>query len=252
RFNLDLRFNTNHNIGVSLIFDPVTGDVLKARGSGQMRITMKGQEMQMFGRYRISNGSYQFVTGEIISRKLDLEPGGTIVWEGAPDNARLDISAVYRARPNVATLNTRGSIGDNNNRSQQVPINLIVEISGTLNSVRNNYYFELPSSLDLSSGSTLSYTINQINRDEQQKLLQATSVLFTGQFIPTQGAGSGTSSLSQNLTRGSTVFNPLVSNQVISPLLSNQINALLNSDVSRLDIDFNINAYNEVDLGIAL
>src|SRR5699024_9765502 len=131
RFNLDLRFNTNHNIGVSLIFDPVTGDVLKARGSGQMRITMKGQEMQMFGRYRISNGSYQFVTGEIISRKLDLEPGGTIVWEGAPDNARLDISAVYRARPNVATLNTRGSIGDNNNRSQQVPINLIVEISGT-------------------------------------------------------------------------------------------------------------------------
>src|SRR5699024_3822392 len=88
RFNLDLRFNTNHNIGVSLIFDPVTGDVLKARGSGQMRITMKGQEMQMFGRYRISNGSYQFVTGEIISRKLDLEPGGTIVWEGARSEER--------------------------------------------------------------------------------------------------------------------------------------------------------------------
>ena len=58
--------------------------------------------------------------------------------------------------------------------------------------------------------------------------------------------------MSQSLTRGSTVLNPILSNQVISPLLSNQINALLNSDVSRLDIDFNLNAYNEVDLGIAL
>src|SRR5699024_7158191 len=254
RFNLDLRFTTANTIAVSLIFDPVTGDVLKARGSGQMRIAMQGQDLQMFGRYRITSGTYQFVTGEIISRKLELQPGGRIVWEGQPDNARLDISAVYHARPNISTLAGGGSVSDQNNvgRSQQVPVDLVVEISGTLNSVENSYYFKLPSSLDLSTNSTLTYTINQINRDDQQKLLQATSILFTGQFIPTQGGESATSSLSQNLTRGSTVLNPLLSNQVISPLLSNQINALLNSDVSRLDIEFNLNAYNEVDLGIAL
>ncbi|MCW9711543.1 translocation/assembly module TamB [Aliifodinibius salicampi] len=253
RFDLDLQFNTAQDIAVNLIFDPVTGEELNARGSGQMRISMQNQEVQMFGRYQINSGSYQFVTGEIISRRLQLRPGGTIVWEGPPDNARLDISAVYRARPNISTLSAEGSVGSQNrSNSQQVPVDLIVDITGTLNSVENSYYFELPSSLDISSNSTLSYTINQINRDEQQKLLQATSILFTGQFIPTQGAGSATTSLSQNLTRGSTVLNPLLSNQVISPLLSNQINALLNSDVSRLDVDFNLNAYNEVDLGIAL
>jgi hypothetical protein len=253
RFDLDLQYNTAQDIAVNLIFDPVTGEELNARGSGQMRISMQNQEVQMFGRYQINSGSYQFVTGEIISRRLQLRPGGTIVWEGPPDNARLDISAVYRARPNISTLSAERSV-DSQNRSngQQVPVDLIVDITGTLNSVENSYYFELPSSLDISSNSTLSYTINQINRDEQQKLLQATSILFTGQFIPTQGAGSATTSLSQNLTRGSTVLNPLLSNQVISPLLSNQINALLNSDVSRLDVDFNLNAYNEVDLGIAL
>ncbi|MCW9706658.1 translocation/assembly module TamB domain-containing protein [Fodinibius salsisoli] len=253
RFDLDLRFTTDDNIAVNLIFDPVTGEVLNARGAGQMRITMQNQEVQMFGQYRINSGTYQFVTGEIISRRLELQPGGTIVWEGPADNARLDISAIYHARPNIATLTAEGAIESQDRQSsQQVPVDLIVDITGTLNSVGNSYYFQLPSSLDLSSSSTLSYTINQINRDEQQKLLQATSILFTGQFIPTQGAGSGTASLSQNLTRGSTVLNPLLSNQVISPLLSSQINALLNSDVSRLDIDFNLNAYNEVDLGIAL
>lgn len=253
RFDLDLQFNTDDDVAVNLIFDPVTGEELNARGSGQMRISMQNQEVQMFGQYQIASGTYQFVTGEIISRRLDLQSGGSIVWEGPPDNARLDISAVYHARPNVSTLTAEGPIeSQNQSNSQQVPIDLIVDITGTLNSVENSYYFQLPSSLDLSSNSTLSYTINQINRDEQQKLLQATSILFTGQFIPTQGAGSATASLSQNLTRGSTVLNPLLSNQVISPLLSNQINALLDSDVSRMDIDFNLNAYNEVDLGIAL
>lgn len=253
RFDLDLQFGTAGNIGVDLIFDPVTGEVLNSRGSGQMRISMQDQELQMFGRYQIASGTYQFVTGEIISRRLDLQSGGTIIWEGPLDNARLDISAIYHARPNVSTLTSEGRVeSQNQGNSQQIPVDLIVNITGTLNSVENSYYFQLPSSLDLSSNSTLSYTINQINRDEQQKLLQATSILFTGQFIPTQGAGSATASLSQNLTRGSTVLNPLLSNQVISPLLSNQINALLDSDVSRMDIDFNLNAYNEVDLGIAL
>jgi hypothetical protein len=254
RFDLDLQFEASNNITVNLIFDPVVDEVLTAQGTGQMRITMQDQDVQMFGRYNINNGDYQFVTGEIISRELELESGGTIIWEGPPDNARLDISAVYRARPNVATLMAEGASETQrqNGASQQVPIDLIVEVNGTLNSVENNYYFRLPTSVDLSSNSTLQYTVNQINRDEQQKLLQATSILLTGQFIPTRGTGSATSSLSQNLTRGSTVLNPLLSNQVISPLLSNQINALLNSDVSRLDIDFNLNAYNEVDLGIAL
>ncbi|WP_138429253.1 translocation/assembly module TamB domain-containing protein [Fodinibius saliphilus] len=253
RFDLDLQFNAPENVTVNLIFDPVLGEVLTAEGTGQMRISMQDQDVQMFGRYNINGGDYQFVTGEIISRNLELESGGTIAWEGPPDNARLDISAVYRARPNIATLTSETTLESQNQRNgQRVPIELILEINGTLNSVENNYYFRLPSSIDLSSNSTLQYTINQINRDEEQKLFQATSILLSGQFIPTEGTGSATASLSQNLTRGATVLNPLISNQVISPLLSNQINALLNSDVNRLDVDFNLNAYNEVDLGIAL
>jgi hypothetical protein len=251
RFDLDLQFEASNNVTTHLIFDRAVGEILTAQGTGQLRITMQDQDLQMFGRYTINSGNYQFVVGEIVSRRLDLEPGGTITWEGPPNNARLDISAIYHARPNINTLTADGNL-NNNERSpgQQVSVDLVVEINGTINSVENNYYFRLPSSHDISSGSTLSYTINEINRDEEQKLLQATSILFSGQFIPTQSA-SATASLSQSLTRGSNVINPLISNQVISPLLSNQINALLNSDVSRLDVDFSLNNYG-VDLGIAL
>src|SRR5699024_1822933 len=38
----------------------------------------------------------------------------------------------------------------------------------------------------------------------------------------------------------------------VSPFLSDQVKALLNSEVAEVDIDFQLNAYNEIDLGIAL
>ncbi len=253
RFDLDLQFNAPNNINVDLIFDPVTGEILTAAGTGQLRITMQDEEVRMFGSYNITGGSYQFVSGEIFTRRLELENGGSISWQGDPDNARLDISAVYRARPNISTLNYQDTeTGFEESGGQRVPVDLILEINGTVSSVENNYFFRLPNSLDLSSNSTLSFAINEINRDEQGKLLQAASILLTGNFIPSQSYNQATSTLSQNLARSSTVINPLLSNQVISPLLSNQMNALLNSDVSRFDIDFNLNAYNEIDLGIAL
>jgi len=253
RFNLDLRFDAPNPMTVELIFDPVTGEVVKADGTGQLRLTMEEEDVQMFGRYNITGGSYQFVGGDIITRKLNLESGGTISWEGDPDNARLDIKAIYNARPSLSSLTgINGTDATEPGQGQRIPIELVVEITGTISSVENNYYFRLPNTLDIASNTAMAARINDINRNEEEKLFQATSILMTGQFISTSSSGEASSALTQNLSRGATYVNPLLSSQVISPLLSNQINALLKSDVSRLDIDFNLNAYNEIDLGVAL
>ncbi len=253
RFNLDLQFNANNPTTVELIFDDVTGEVLTAQGTGQIRLTMEGENTQIFGRYNITSGRYIFVGGEIITRPLELERGGTIVWEGDPQNARLDINAIFNARPDIAPL--VGGAGDatqNEFEGQRVPIELVVEITGTISSVENNYYFRVPNRFDISTGSTLAAQINELNRNEQEKLIQATSILLTGNFISYQSTNEAYSNIGQSITRQSTYLNPLLSTQIISPLLSNQINALLNSDVSRLDIDFSLNTYNEIDLGVAL
>jgi hypothetical protein len=98
----------------------------------------------------------------------------------------------------------------------------------------------------------LQFRLNRINNDEQEKLLQATSLLLTGNLLNTEGSESQTAQLRNELTKGSTFINPILSNQVISPLLSSQINSLLDSDVSQFDIDFNLNQYNQIDLGVAL
>ncbi len=232
-FQLDLRFIAPQNSTIEFIFDPVTGEILTAKGGGQVNITLEDQDVQMFGRFDISGGDYLFVGGDVFSRRFYLQNGGTISWEGDPRNPRIDVTSVYRARPNLQPIT---------NENRRVPINLILKLTGNIKSVKNDFYFEFPNSLDLSQNSTVLSFLNS----EDQKLLQATSLLLTGGFSSVSSP-NGT----ENQALGSNIQNRAT--QVgLSQLLSNQINTLLNSSLSDLDIDLNMNGFNQADLGIAL
>ncbi|HCI72877.1 MAG TPA: hypothetical protein DHV30_20690, partial [Balneola sp.] len=253
RFTLDLQFIANNPMTVRLIFDQITGDVITANGTGRLRIRLEDEDLSIFGRFDVNDGNYQLVSGDIFTRRFNLEPGGSIVWEGEPDNARLNINAVYSARPNIRTLTTSRSDLDLTDPSniQRTPVDLVLNISGSISSIENNFYFRLPNTFESRQNSTLSTQIASLNRNEDEKLLQATSFLLMGDFIPSTSV-NGASSLTENFTGSGAVLNPLISNQLISPLLSNQINSLLSSDISSFDVDFNLNTYNQVDLGLAL
>ena len=252
RFTLDLQFVSNVPMKVRLIFDPITGDVIEADGSGRLRIRLEDEQVTMYGRFDISGGSYNFVSGDIFARRFNLSPGGSIVWEGSPTDARLNLEAVYQARPDINTL-TRARADIDSETSQRVPVELVLNIGGSLSSIENNFFFRLPNTFETQQNSTLATQINALNRNEDEKLIQATSFLLMGDFIPSATANTdATNSLTNNLSGSAAVLNPLLSSQVISPLLSNQINSLLRSDIGSLDIDFNLNTYNNVDLGVAL
>ncbi len=252
RFTLDLQFIAQNPMTVRLIFDPVTGDIITADGTGRLRIRLQDEQLSMFGQFDISGGSYQFVSGDIFARRFELERGGAITWNGNPADASLNLNAVYEARPDINTLTqSRAEIDQDN--SQRVPVQLVLNIGGTLSTIENNFFFRLPNTFESRQNTALSTQINTLNRNEDEKLIQATSFLLMGDFIPsTSATTSTTDSFTENFSGSGAVLNPLLSSQVISPLLSNQINSLLRSDVGSLDIDFNLNTYNNVDLAVAL
>ncbi|MEX1122033.1 MAG: hypothetical protein WED82_07870 [Balneolales bacterium] len=238
-FQLDLQFIASENNIMQLVFDPVTGEILNATGGGRIRITLEDEELQMFGGFDITSGDYQFVGGDIFTRRFDLREGGSIRWDGDPVNARLDITAAYRSRPNINTLLAHNQISD---QAQRVPVDLLLDITGTIENIANDFYFEFPSSVDATQNAAILALLNS----EEQKLIQATSLLFTGGFIAGGTVGAG-----QTQEFGSTMQNRTA--QVgLSHLLSNQINSLLNSNLSNLDIDFNLSGFDQADLGIAL
>lgn len=247
-FTMDLQFQALNPIEIQLIFDRVTNDMLSANGTGQMRILLEDQDLSMFGRFDISGGEYQFVSGDIFTRRFTLQEGGSISWSGDLVDAGLNVTALYRARPNISTLLSgvgSASLVDPNLR---IPIDLVLQIGGTITSIENEFFFRVPTGIESSADPTIASQISTLNQNEDEKLIQATSILLTGNFIPSQQAqGLG---LAENIT-GTAVVNPLITSQVINPLLSNQINSLLRSDVT-FDIDFNLTTANEVDLGVAL
>ncbi len=236
-FRLDLQFIAAQNSTVQLIFDPVTGEIVNAQGGGRVRITLEDENLQIFGNFDISSGDYLFVGGDIMTRRFTLQDGGSIRWEGDPTNALLDITAVYRARPNIAPL--LGAAADQTNR---IPVELMLEISGPIDNIENDFYFEFPNAIDATQNAAVLNVLNS----EEQKLIQATSLLFTGGFI------SGTLVGETQTQELGTTLQARAGQVGISQLLSSQINALLRDNLINLDVDLNLFGFDQADLGIAL
>ena len=252
RFTLDLQFESQIPMTVELIFDPITGDQITANGLGNIRIQLQDEAFSVFGQFDIQDGEYNFVSGDIFTRTFQLIPGGTLRWDGDPIDAKLNVQALYEARPDINTLTrTRDQIDQE--QASRVPVELVLSIDGSLKNIENDFFFRLPNTFETQQNSTLKTQINALNRNEDEKLIQATSFLLMGDFIPSSSAVSGaTNTLTNNFSGSAAVLNPLLSSQLISPLLSNQMNSLLRSDIGSLDIDFNLNTYNNIDLGVAL
>lgn len=234
QFSLDLQFIASEDMNVRLVFDQVTSEILNARGNGRIRLTLQDEEFRVFGRFDVSGGDYNFVGGDIFSRRFAIRDGGSISWDGDPVNARINVTASYRARPDISILRPEIGQGD----PVRVPVELILVITGNLESIENDFFFEFPSGVDASQTTAFLALLNS----EDQKLLQATSLLFTGNFIPvgtdTRDAGATLQGRAGQIGLGT--------------LLSSQINNLLNSNLSNLDIDLNLTGFDQADLGVAL
>lgn len=236
-FRLDLQFIAENDANVSLIFDPVTEEIMNARGNGRMRIMLEDEEYSMFGRFDITEGDYMFVGGDIFTRRFSLREGGSIVWDGDPENARLNVVAAYRSRPNINALL---GLDQQDVPAQRIPVDLMLLITGTIETVENDFYFEFPNSVDAAQNAAILAILNS----EEQKFLQATSLLLTGGFIPTGVEGQSDQLIATTQSRAGQVG--------VSQLLSSQINSIINANLANLDIDLNLTGFDQADLGIAL
>jgi len=245
-FDLNLQFTAPESITGEIIFDPVTDEIITAQGTGSLQVILQDGDLSLFGNFEIQGGKYNFVSGDIIRRNFRLQQGGTIRWEGDPENARLDINAIYRARPDVSTIFNPNSNDRDVSDVLRIPVELNLEVTGTVESVENDFSFNVPNTIESAQGARVSDLETRLNRDDN-KLLQAVSLLITGELVPVtlSSDADATSAFGSNFRNES-------GNVVLSPLLSSQISNLLNNNISNLDIDLNMAGFDQVDLGIAL
>ena len=214
--NADIRLNlaidATPEATMRIVMDPAAGDYISGRGSGNIRTEFYNKgDVKMFGNYSIDQGIYKFSLQEVIRKDFTIDEGSTIVFNGAPLDATLDIDARYTV--NSVSLNdlmpNAGTLGlDQTN----VKVDCLMNISGQLTSPGIKMDLEFPNERDEVQTIVRSY----ITTDEEMSM-QILYLLSIGKFYASESAGG-----TQNSDVMSSVLSSTLSGQ-LSNALSNII-----------------------------
>ncbi|HKL40306.1 MAG TPA: translocation/assembly module TamB domain-containing protein, partial [Cryomorphaceae bacterium] len=210
---------------IRIIFDEKAGDILQGRGSGKISLeTSESGEFNMFGRYEILSGDYNFTLKNLISKRFTLRPGGTIGWYGDPYNADLDLSAVYSVRTPLRPIMIESRDQDQY-RSREM-VNVLMNLTGKLLSPTIQFEIELPQATE-NERTQLASAVSSVNQLNQQVF----SLLILNRFIAIaaqEQAGTGVVSGVAAFTNTST-----------SEFISNQLSGWLSEISNEFDIGLN-------------
>ena len=167
--NFDLK--VTKDAVAQVVIDKQSGSLLRGSGDGelQLRIDTNGK-FEMYGDLIIDNGEYKFKN--IVSKDFIVEKGGTIIWNGSPFDAEIDITAVYHTMANPAV------ILDEVNSTRKIDVDLITRITGSLSAAQFDFDIVIPNSSSMVT-SELEFKL----KNPDDRLTQFISLLATGSFI---------------------------------------------------------------------
>jgi hypothetical protein len=217
--DLQMKFNVEitPEARAQLIYNSKIGDVIRAHGSSEnMQIYIdNNSNITMFGEYTVEEGDYLFTLQNVINKKFEIQQGGTIQWNGDPNNAVVDLKAIYRLKASLKEL-FMDSYKDIDN--QRIPVLCKIELTRNLSNPDIKFDIELPSAED-----RIKNGIKQFVSSEEDMNKQMLSLLVLGKFYTAEA---------NNRLVGSTA-------STASELLSNQFSNWL-SQISK-DFDVGVN-----------
>jgi len=245
---IEMDLSVEEEAVVEIVFDEQSGDVLRGQGRGnlQINVTRDGQ-FQIFGNYRITQGSYLFTMYNVVNKQFSIKEGGMIQFTGDPLRAQLNIKAEYTAlSTSVANFIQEylqaASATLKNDASKSTRVILEMSLSGPLEKPVIGFDIFFP---DL-TGELLNLCESKmriLRRDQNELNRQVFGLIVAGQFLP-----------SDSNLQGSSIFY-----NTVSEFLSNQLSMLLTglfseiiSDgavLSGIDIDVAYSNYQAADLG---
>ena len=172
--NIDLEIDNNAKVDITI--DQETGSFISGTGNGNlfMEIDSDGK-FNIYGDYITTEGEYNFKDLAIIDKKFLLKDGGTIIWDGDPLGAEMNLLATYE----VPGGSNPALLLDNPNFNKKIPTDVEIKLTGNLtkpNSPDFEIYFP-------NTSSTVTSEINYKLNDPEIRQLQAISLLTQGIFI---------------------------------------------------------------------
>ncbi len=193
KFDLDI----NPDAKLEIIIDKNTGHSLSARGNGLLLLDINTLgKFNMFGDFSITEGVYNFKYGGLLDKKFVAKQGGTIVWEGDPTRARLNIEAVYKTYANPSVLLENPAF------SRNIPVEVSILLTGDIMNFQPDFSINFPTVSSVMK-SDLDYRLSDPNTRQNQAL----ALLATGSFI----SPNSVNPYGAFVERANSLFNDLLS-----------------------------------------
>ncbi|MBP6023228.1 translocation/assembly module TamB domain-containing protein [Ferruginibacter sp.] len=178
---IDMDIAANPACKIDVILDEATGDIIKGQGNGNLKIRVGTTEpITMRGRFDITKGDYTFNFQTFLKKPFKLNRG-SIVWNGDPYLANINIEAEYLAE-NV----DMSSISSSNSFKQKGDLKIIALLTGILNKPDIAFNFIMTDNNGLKGDYYAENKLADFKNDKNEMLKQVASLLLINSFISNQ------------------------------------------------------------------
>lgn len=183
---VNMTLTANPSCKIDVILDETTGDIIKGEGNGLLKIRVGNKEpLSINGTYNITRGEYTFNFQTFLKKYFTVN-SGSIVWNGDPLNARIDIQAEYLAS-NVDFKNLSPTSNGVTGFRQKSDVRVVARLTETLLKPAISFEFLLPETSPLRTDFVITKRLQQIKEDVNELNKQVTSLLLFNSFISTTG-----------------------------------------------------------------
>ncbi|MFH7017094.1 translocation/assembly module TamB domain-containing protein [Flavobacterium sp. FlaQc-47] len=231
---------------LTLVIDKGNGDYLNLKGEAQLTggIDPSGKTT-LTGKYEFSDGAYE-MNFNMIRRKFDIQKGSSIIWNGEPTMANLNITAIYKVETAPIDLLGNQLPTDNptvrNTYKQKIPFQTLLKMNGELLKPEITFDIILPDGNYDVSTDVVSLTqtkLQQLRQEPAELNKQVFALLLLNRFIgenPFASESGGTSA--ESLAR-----------QSVSKILSQQLNDLAGELITGVQLEFDLESTDDYTTG---
>ncbi|MHA4810714.1 translocation/assembly module TamB domain-containing protein [Flavitalea flava] len=239
---LDMRANNYANVYV--IVDPLSSDIIKANGHGNLSMRVgTNEDLTLTGRYDIDRGSYHFTFQSLIHKPFILKEGvgNYIQWTGNPYDANIFIEAVYRAenvRFGDLGLSTASGLGGNLDNVKRFRGDVLVtaDLTGKLMKPDIAFQIDLPPNSPLKNDQEALALIQKIQSDQNELNKQVSMLVALNTFVP---LSNSTNNFDPTIAISGVVVNSI--SGVLFNALSKQFYTLLQRIFNDKSLTVNVN-----------
>ena len=240
-FDVSSILEIDEQASIKLLFDPTSSDSLVVKGEAALSFSLdRSGKMSLTGTYLLKQGEYQISLEQLVKRRFKIESGSTIIWYGDPMSATISIDAVYtvNALP-IDLITSQMSSTTVVTDKQRYPFLVYLKLRGNIQKPDISFEIKLrPEDRGIMDG-VVQAKLNLLNENPSELNKQVFALLVLGRFIQENPFQSETTGLAS------------AARTTVGTLLSSQLNQWSAKLIPGVEMNFDIQSYEDYQSGTA-